>query len=86
MKMSYIHILNLRWMFLVLLCDLGSLANRMEPLLLQKISKGSWMEGMTSRSSVNFFIQAASCAASEAIMYYDYVVDCTTMFCLELIQ
>ncbi|MFS7898947.1 hypothetical protein Hanom_Chr00s036088g01772331 [Helianthus anomalus] len=44
------------------------------------------MLGITSRSAMNFFIQTASLAASEAAIYSDSVVDWATTLCLELFQ
>ncbi|KAJ0796430.1 hypothetical protein HanRHA438_Chr04g0176191 [Helianthus annuus] len=45
---------------------------------------GFMILGTTSRSVMNFFIQAASFAASDATMYSDSVVESATTLCLEL--
>ena len=67
---------------------LGSLldlfAKAIAPVLSQKIFIGPDALGMTPRSDMNSFIQTASFAASEAIMYSTSHVDPATTLCLEL--
>ena len=58
----------------------------MAPLLSQYKSIGRTMLGTTPSSIMNFFIQTASLAASEAAMYSDLVVESAVVSCLELFQ
>ena len=63
----------------------GSFACAMAPLLSQYKSTGSDILGIIPNSVMNFLIQTASLAASEAAMYSASVVESTIVFYLELL-
>ncbi|GKD83488.1 hypothetical protein Tco_1350327 [Tanacetum coccineum] len=54
--------------------------------LSQYIFKGSFIVGTIPSPEINFLIQTASMAASEAAMYSDYVADIAVVLFLELFQ
>src|SRR3954470_12094814 len=68
------------------LCDLGSCALAMAPMLSQYIDIGSSALRTTPSSVMNSFIHIASCEASEAAMYSDSVEDLATTLCFALLQ
>ena len=65
-------------------CDLGSLACAIALLLSQKRFTGFIMLGTTPSSKMNFLIQTASLAASDAAIYSASVVEFATVLCFEL--
>ena len=66
--------------------DLGSLAWAIAPLLSQYKATGNAMVGTTPRSEMNFLIQTASLAASDAAIYSASVVESAVVLCLQLLQ
>ena len=78
--------LKRRFMRLILLWNLGSLARAMAPVLSHNRVIGSSALGTTPRSVMNGFIQTPYFAASEAAMYSASHVDPATTLCLQLHQ
>lgn len=78
--------LKRRFMCLVHLWNLGSLARAMAPVLSHNEVIGSSALGTSPRSVMNCFIQTPSFAASEATMYSASHVESAIMHCLELHQ
>ncbi|GKG17152.1 hypothetical protein Tco_0362109, partial [Tanacetum coccineum] len=64
----------------------SSLAIRSAAELSQNILIGSFIVGTIPSPEINFLIQTASIAASEAAMYSAFIADITVVVCLELFQ
>ena len=71
-------------MSLDLWCDLGSLACVIAPLLSQNRSIEFEILGTTPSPVMNFLIQTASLAASNAAIYSASIVESATVSCFEL--
>ena len=71
-------------MCLDLWCDMGSLAWAIAPLLSQYKFTGSNILGTTPSPAMNFLIQTASLAASEAAIYSASIVDSLMVSFFEL--